>query len=575
MGASQSTEIQIFNGGINLIPAAHLLNPTESRVLSGANVRKGNMSPFSRSSFVEAAQGEFSYYYGEKFHYYDAYRSNVLYNRVWYWTSQFSAGKQYADGTVKPLGIPAPLGRMVAVSQSDPDGGLTGAINYVYTYYDTKTGSESPPSLPSNTLDLVGTEADKAVQLSNITESPDGYKIRLYRIGGLQTMYSTVETLPDGTTDYIDNKSYSEIEGMILDTLRAYPPPSGLQYLTLHQGRFFGSVNAQLVFSAPGKPDSWYALDFIAFDDVITGIVSVANGLIVMSKHKTWLVTGMNPMQFSMHILSNSEGCLTSKTIAVQDGTAIWLSSSGFLISNGSRIDNISLYRIGKLSSIEPYGAVYVNKRYMVSFGGALYPSEDLFPSDDLHPGDIVTDSGFSISKGAIVIDMSSGTTVFSTITDPSMGYLLEASNEIYHITNEGVNAANIITEDGTGRLVTETGFSNIIAAVNTGNSLSKTLGGEGLREINYLSPVFTEGAIAVLKQYEKIRLVYSGIGSITALDEDSKIFIKHDLEAGSRKTEWIYIPVTFNRGYGIQFRLSGTLIVDSLQWIWTPKEAQ
>jgi len=244
-------------------------------------------------------------------------------------------------------------------------------------------------------------------------------------------------------------------------------------------------------------------------------------------------------------------------------------------MSNGSRVDNISLYKIGRISDVEPYGAVYVNKRYMVSFGGSLYPATDLYPSEDLHPSDVISDEGVALSKGAIVIDFSGGTAVFSTVTDESMGYLLEANNEVYQIANEGVSASNILTEDGTGRLVTESGFSNIVAEVEAGSMLARTFGKEGLREISYLSPVFTEGSIAVLKQYEKIRLVYSGIGSIAAYDEDSKRFVKQELSAGTRVTEWIYIPVEFNRGYGIQFRLEGTLVVDSLQWTWTPKEAQ
>ncbi|RLG27421.1 hypothetical protein DRO03_12055 [Methanosarcinales archaeon] len=155
------------------------------------------------------------------------------------------------------------------------------------------------------------------------------------------------------------------------------------------------------------------------------------------------------------------------------------------------------------------------------------------------------------------------------------MGYLLEAENEIYQITNEGVNVANILTEDGTGRIVTENGYSNIVAEAATGSSLAKTFGKQGLRESTYLSPVFTEGAIAVMKQYEKIRLVYTGIGTISVFDEDSKLFIKQDLESDSRVTEWVYIPIVFNRGYGIQFKIEGTLVVDSIQWTWTPKEAQ
>ena len=574
MGKSQATENQIFSGGVNLVPAAHLLPPTDSRLLDGINVRKGPLQPFQKSLLVKEASNSFGYFYNDEFHFYPLFRSNVLYNKVWYWSSVAECGKMYEDGTIHTLGISPPTGQLVATAQTHANG-LSGSINYVYTYFDRASGSESPPSKPSNTLDLFGADAKKAVQLSNITPSVDGYEIRLYRIGGLQTMYTAVDTLPSTTTDYIDFKSYIEIQGMLLDTLRAYPPPTGLQYLTLHQSRFFGAVNSYLMFTPPGKPDSWYALDFIGFDDIITSIVSVSNGLLVMSKHKTWLVTGNQPSTFSVHILSGSEGCISPLTIAVQEGTAIWLSTSGFLLSNGSRVDNLSLFKLGRISSVEPYGATYLNKRYVLTFGGTLYPSKDLYPSEELHPSDIVTDSGVALQAGCIVIDFSLGKPIFSTITDPTMGYIFDADNDIYHITNDGMGEGNIVTESGNYNIVTEGGLSNIVATLETKGSLYKTFRGSGLRTIAYRSPIHTEGSLSVQKQYEKVRITYLGTGLIEIYDEDRKLFTSQELQSDRMISEWVGIPVKFNRGYGIQFRITGVVIVESLQWIWTPKEAQ
>ena len=398
MGASKSTEVQLFAGGLNLVPASHLLGQAESRYLVGVDLRKGNVFPFPDALYVEEAEGDFMYHYNEQYNYYNLYRSNVLYNRNWYWTSISGAGKMYPDGTEAPLGIDQPIGQPITAIQASATG-ITGSISYVYTYYDPKSGAESPPSKPSITLDLIGIDADKAIDITNINVSPDGYVVRLYRIGGVHTAYTAVETLPYGTTSYLDELSFTEMEGMILDSTRSFPPPTGLQYLTQHQGRFFGAVGAELMFTPPGNPDSWYALDFIAMDDVITGIASVANGLIVMSEHKTYLISGNTPFQFSKHSLSLSEGCLNVRSLAVQDGTAIWLSASGFVMSNGSSMQNVSLNKIGRIVNLDPYGAVYVDKRYIMSFGGTLYPSDTLYPSEELHPADIVTDGGAALPK--------------------------------------------------------------------------------------------------------------------------------------------------------------------------------
>jgi len=574
MGASKFTEVQVFNGGLSLVLDKHLIQPTESRKLSGANIRRGILSPFLASLFIETTSDSYMYYFDAKFEFYPTFRSNVLFNRTWYWSDVLGTGKLYYDGTQRDLGIAPPIGQLVANSQASLTG-LTGSINYVYTYYDPKSGSESPPSKPSNTLDLIGPDENRAPQLSGFTPSPDGYQTRLYRIGGLQTVYTAVETLPSTTQEYIDTRQYSEIEGMVLDTLRAFPPPTGLLNLTLHQGRFFGSVNAELYFTPPGKPDSWYALDFLAFDDIITAVVSVANGLLVMSKAKTWLVTGNSLMNFTTHTLSGSEGCISATSVAVKDGMAIWLSQNSFLTSNGGKIVNLSSYIVGKLSAIEPFGAVFVDGRYILSFGGTLLPSPELYPSEDLHPADIQTDGGVSLQKGAIVIDFSSGKPVFSTIADIVMGYISEAENEVYQMTNEGIIQKQLTTEDGQFNLVTESGASNIVANTTTTSALYKSFGGKALRNIVYHSPVYTEGAIGSLKQYEKLRVSYVGRGIITILDENGKVFITKELASDARVNEWVYIPVAFNRGYGIQFKIDGMITVTSLQWVWTLKEAQ
>jgi len=574
MGASQASEVQVFASGLNLVPSAHLLEPGESRYMAGINIRKGNLYPFLAPLFIEPAKGNFMYHFDGKYNYYDMYRSNVLYNRIWYWTSALEAGKQYQDGTVAKLGIDQPIGIPLTSIQASALG-ITGSISYVYTYYDPKSGAESPPSRPSITLDLLGVDSDKAIEITNINPSPDGYQTRLYRIGGIHTMYTAVETLPNTATTYIDSLTFTEMEGMILESTRSFPPPSGLQYLTQHQGRFFGAVGAELLFTPAGNPDSWYALDFIAFDDVITGIASVANGLLVMSQHKSYLISGNTPFQFSKHTLSMSEGCLSSRTIATQEGTAIWLSASGFLMSNGGRINNVSLNKIGRVKNLEPFGAVYVDKRYLMSFGGTLLPSNELYPCEDLYPSDIITESGIGLPQGAVVIDFSTGEPSFSTIADVIMGYVTEAENEIFQLSGEGIVENNVVTEDGEYNIVTESGHSNIVAEVEAGASLFKTFKGQSFRDIIYLSPVYTERSIGLQKQYEKVRVVYNGVGVIQVFDEDGRVFVEKQLASARRVSEWVYIPIVFNRGYGIQFRITGTIIVDSLQWVWTPKESQ
>ena len=271
MAKSISTEIQVFAGGLNLAPASHLIKQEEARVSANTNLRRQNLSTLLAPLFVAPALNSFAYYFTSAFKYYSRFRSNVLYNNIWYWTESGYAGKMYSSGEEVPLGIIPPIGRPSVASQAATSGdGLEGNINYVYTYYDPRSGSESPPSKPSVTLDLTGANKGQAIAVTDLIPSPDGLQTRLYRIGGVITAYSAVITLESHIASYTDQLSFSEIESMILTTLRAYPPPTGLLHLTEHQGRFYGSVNAELYYTPPGKPDSWYALDFISFESIIT-----------------------------------------------------------------------------------------------------------------------------------------------------------------------------------------------------------------------------------------------------------------------------------------------------------------
>ncbi len=515
MAETQTTEVQVFAGGLNLVNAPHLLQKSESRYLQGVNTRRGNLAPFAQFEVEEDAPDSYAYYFNGQFNYYPTHRSNVLFSRHWYYSSVLGLGVTYTDGTSRALGIAPPQDTPIAVIENAVDG-LRGNINYVYTYYDTKSGSESPPSKPSNTLDFIGVDDGKQAKITGMTSHPD-FVTRLYRIGGYQTVYTLVDTLPIGDNNYTDKLGFAELQGVVLDTIRSFPPPQGTRYLTFHQGRFFGAVGSQLYFTPFGKPDSWFALDFISIDDTITGIVSVANGLIVMSAYKTWLLAGSSPQNFSLNLLSEDEGCASFTSIAVQNGSAIWLSFSGFNMSNGGSIQNLSINKLGLLSGFDPLSAVMVDKRYLMSFNTALYPSNSLVPSETLHPGDAVSESGIGLPKGALVIDFISGS-IFSTIADASMGYLFEANSKLYNITNDPVN-----------------------------QKLLLTFGGSSLRPIECITQLYTDGSISLLKQYEKFRITYVGDGTVTVYDDSSRVFVEHELQADAKTVEWVYIPVTLN----------------------------
>lgn len=173
MVPSQSTEVQVFVGGLDLVKAPHLLGITASRFIEGVNLRKGNIAPFLAPLLVEKATDSYMYHYNNEYHYYPTHRSNILHNRVWYWTSVLSNGKVYPDGSEWALGIDQPLDVPLATMENQTDK-LSGSITYVYTYFDPVSLSESPPSKPSNTLDFIDVDEGKQARVTNLTSNLDG-----------------------------------------------------------------------------------------------------------------------------------------------------------------------------------------------------------------------------------------------------------------------------------------------------------------------------------------------------------------------------------------------------------------
>jgi len=244
-------------------------------------------------------------------------------------------------------------------------------------------------------------------------------------------------------------------------------------------------------------------------------------------------------------------------------------------MSNGSNVINISISKLGRLVEMTPLGAAFIDKRYFMSFGGTLYPSNELFPSDDLYPGTALNADYNSLQAGIIIIDMSGQSPIFSTIVDTDIGYVYEAEETLFQIATRDYNTSNYVTENGVSNIVTEDGKFNITAETSESFPLSETFNGEELRRVNYRSPLLTEGSIGVFKQYEKVRITYRGTLKIVISNDKHKILQTAELFSAGRVSEWVSIPVAYNKGYGIAFSLVGKCIVDSLLYTWTPKESQ
>ena len=244
------------------------------------------------------------------------------------------------------------------------DWNSTAAVrSYVYTYYSTATGFESTPCNVSNEIKVEALYA-KVTGFAAPTD-PSVDAIKLYRMGGTLTDFFHVVDLAINSTEYNDSKTDIEVlnEEGLLNTYSNIKPPSTLRFITEYNNSLFACLDTQLWFSEPGTVDTWKSTNWIQFPEHITGLGATANGLLVFSRNKTWIIVGEDANSYSKYLLSNDQGCVTHNTIQFTDNVLLWYSLDGICSSNGGAIDVISFTALGKLV-IEPTASCVLEKQY-------------------------------------------------------------------------------------------------------------------------------------------------------------------------------------------------------------------
>lgn len=241
------------------------------------------------------------------------------------------------------------------------DTGLTGVLQYVYTYYDVSDGTESEPSAISSELPIVNGFASYTVVAS---ESPNVSHIKVYRIGANQLNFIEVAEHPNITATYDDELLDKDVVGGILNSVLHGIAPVGLRYMTESHGVFFAALGARLHFTdGSGNPSYWPETYYIDIHDDITGLAVTSSGLIVFTRHHTYLISGSSATTFVRHVISNDQGCINHKTIALKAGSALYLSSDGICTIHGNDVKVVSKTKLGEVL-FDPINAVLYNEVY-------------------------------------------------------------------------------------------------------------------------------------------------------------------------------------------------------------------
>lgn len=244
-------------------------------------------------------------------------------------------------------------------------------VSYAVTFYNSTDGLESQPIFSDEVI--VG---DVDVEVSNIPVSGDSQvdQVRIYRIGGDIENYTLVDTISNGTTTYLDQKTDEEIaDNPQLESQNNAQAPAGLKYLIEAYAMLFGALGDKLRFTPIGQPASWPELNFLDMPNDITAIAKVSMGLLVFTKTKTILVTGSGPESLAQQDLSESVGCINHDSIVELNGEAIWVAEEGVYTSSGDLPIAVTKPKLG-LQNYELLNAVYHDEKYYLQLVPDIYP---------------------------------------------------------------------------------------------------------------------------------------------------------------------------------------------------------
>jgi hypothetical protein len=248
---------------------------------------------------------------------------------------------------------------------------LTGTVQYAYTYYNSAEGVESALS-PSLTT-FVTVNGEIAIAAIAASADPQVDKKRLYRLGGALTVFSLVTTLDNATLTYNDSLNDAEIDGTVNTSALYLPPVSGLQFLTEANGSLFGSKGSKLYYSEVGLPDAFPTNNFISFPLDIAGMGDTANGMLVFTKNRTYIVTGTSPSTYSKYLLSGDQGCIAFESVANIGPELLWVSNDGICTSSGDAVTVITKEQLGHITLSPVASAVHDEIYYLSETGGNVF----------------------------------------------------------------------------------------------------------------------------------------------------------------------------------------------------------
>lgn len=272
-------------------------------------------------------------------------------------TADSSLQVNYGDAAVQALFKAPPLLEVFTLPTATLFGKLAAKdYRWCYTYYNSNDGTESAPSPYTRPTTIGMLQSSGALTYSYATlgnikasDDPQVTNIKVYRMGDGVSKFSLLEVLPNEDSVIIDNKHTAQ-QGSNLTTI-GYNKPKPFKCISVQDGVLVGAYENMLFYSDPYSPLSWNPLNYVLFDDDITGIGSTTSGLIVFTAYKTYILANIGKNSLFRQLLYSTLGCISTNSVQVVGGICVWQAHDGIYAYAGGTLRNLTKQAIGDLGA--------------------------------------------------------------------------------------------------------------------------------------------------------------------------------------------------------------------------------
>lgn len=181
-------------------------------------------------------------------------------------------------------------------------------------------------------------------------------------------------------------------------------------------------------------------------NDPIVALASVPAGLIILRQNSLFILRGTDPTTYVLRPISKQAGCLDARSVVEIDSKVYWMSEQGFMVTDGTQVQNIS----GALQD-ELY-------RQVATWNNAVFNGTGAWcTASKMSDGKILVSFGTYLSGGSGLPYTMSGT--FSAVFDPATGVWVKVTTGIAPVGATNTLGPSI---QGYGEVTTLSNFSSV-----------------------------------------------------------------------------------------------------------------